>query len=199
MRIALAILAATGLSGCAVEAVYAPLSETRARAYAAPGPATITLVTMIDNLNGSGAHSALILSGSQRVIFDPAGTFRHPLTPERGDVLYGITPRMLDVFVDYLARPRYSMVRHTLAVDRATADRAIALAEARGPVARAACGTAVSGLLRALGYASVGRSLWPKAIMHDVAALPGAREEWTHDATDDVYSPETRDRAAPPV
>lgn len=37
----------------------------------------ISLYTMVNNESGAGAHSALVINASQRVIFDPTGTFKH--------------------------------------------------------------------------------------------------------------------------
>ena len=109
--------------------------------------------------------------------------------PERGDVKYGITPAMLDIYVDYHARPAYHVVLQELEVDAATAARAMALVEARGPVGKAACAQATSGILRELGFAGVGRTFWPKSIMRDFARIPGVTERSVFDDTEDADSP----------
>ena len=64
--------------------------------YRHDGPAALTLYTMINNRSGAGAHSSVMINGSQRVIFDPAGTVRLSAVPERGDVLYGLTPQVVN-------------------------------------------------------------------------------------------------------
>ena len=53
-------------------------AEVAAAAYVAPGPKSISLITVVNNRSGSGGHSALVINGSQQVIFDPAGSFRDP-------------------------------------------------------------------------------------------------------------------------
>ena len=190
MRLAgLALLALVGLAGCA-ERVYAPQAEVAARAWAEPGPPSITLVTVISNRDGSGGHSALVISGSQRVVFDPAGTWRHPLAPERGDVLHGMTPAMLDIYVDYHARPAYHVVMQRVPVSPETAERALRLVRDHGPASKATCARAVSGLLRDMGFEDVGGSWFPTRIRRDFARVPGVEETVIFDDTRDATSPE---------
>ena len=76
---AAAVALALALAACS-ESVYAPAEEARARAWVEPGPPTLTLVTAVSNRDGSGGHSALMVSGGQRVIFDPRG---HVVAPAR--------------------------------------------------------------------------------------------------------------------
>lgn len=185
-----ALAAALLLAGCGADSVYAPLDEVRARAWAAPGPATLTLITAINNRSGSGGHSALMVSGSQRVIFDPAGTWWHPTAPERGDVKYGITPQILDFYTDYHARPTYHVVMQEVVVDPDLAERALRLVQAHGPASKATCGQSVSGLLQELGFAQVRRAWFPDRIMRDFATVPGVTETRIYDDTVDPWSPE---------
>ena len=82
------LLAFAGLAGCAGTAasVWAP-DEAVARArYVHEAPPSITLITVVNNTTGGGAHSALLINADERVIFDPAGTWHHPQLPERNDV-----------------------------------------------------------------------------------------------------------------
>ncbi|MFL4470267.1 hypothetical protein ACERZ8_10430 [Tateyamaria armeniaca] len=97
MRLSAACVLLLLLAACAqTPAVpYASKARTEAVAYRAPGPDTFTIFTMVSNRNGKGAHSALMINGSQRVIFDPAGSFVNERVPEREDVLYGVTPAVL--------------------------------------------------------------------------------------------------------
>lgn len=177
------------LAACGADNIYAPLSEVQDRAYRAEGPTTLTLMTAINNRSGAGGHSALMVSGSQRVIFDPAGTWRHPTVPERGDVLYGITPTMLEFYVDYHARPTYHFVSQEITVPAELAERALQLVQAHGPASKATCGQSVSGLLRELGYTQVNRRWYPDRIMRDFADVPGVRRTERFDDTVDPHSP----------
>jgi hypothetical protein len=193
MRRSIAVLACVAsLAACGADSVYAPPEEVTSRAYAAGGPPTLTLLTAINNRTGGGAHSALMVSGSQRVIFDPAGTWWHPNAPERGDVKFGITDPMLDIYVDYHARPTFRMVLQEITVPPETAERALALVQSHGPAAKATCGVAISGLLRELGFQEVGRTWYPDRVMRDFAALSGVRETVIRDDTIDANSPGRR-------
>ncbi|GIT90844.1 hypothetical protein JANAI62_12990 [Jannaschia pagri] len=178
------------LVACGAEAIYDPLEEVERRAYAAPGPAKLTLITAINNRSGDGGHSALMVSGSQRVLFDPAGTWHHPTVPERGDVLYGITPTMLEFYTDYHARPTYHVVIQDLTVTPEQAERALSLVQAHGPASKATCGVSVSGILRELGYTQVRQSWFPDNVMRSFAAVPGVTERKIFDDTVDAHSPE---------
>lgn len=178
------------LAGCGADSIYAPVAEVSARAHVEPGPARLTLMTAINNRSGEGGHSALMVSGSQRVLFDPAGTWRHPTAPERGDVIYGITPTMLEFYTDYHARPTYHVVVQEVVVPAETAERALALVEAHGPASKATCGMSVSGILRELGFSQVDRSWFPARIMRDFAEVPGVVEHKIFDDTEDAHSPD---------
>ncbi|MGB3554286.1 MAG: hypothetical protein WBA25_06560 [Jannaschia sp.] len=178
------------LVACGAVETAAPSEEIARRAFAAAGPPTLTLVTAINNRSGSGGHSALIVSGSERVIFDPAGTWRHPTVPERGDVLHGITPTMLDYYIDYHARPTYHVVLQEVVVPPDVAARALALVRGHGPASKATCGQAVSGILRELGFTQVDRAWFPDRIMRDFADVPGVTRREIYDDTVDESSPE---------
>ncbi|MCK0167734.1 hypothetical protein MWU52_09270 [Jannaschia sp. S6380] len=187
--VALALLLPV-LAGCGADNVYAPMAEVERRAWQEPGPATLTLVTAISNRSGAGGHSALMVSGSQRVIFDPAGTWHHPTAPERGDVIFGITPTMYDFYIDYHARPTYHVVTQRILVPAATAERALQLVQAHGPAGKATCGQSVSGILRELGFTQVRRAWFPDRIMRDFDTVPGVVRSEIFDDTVDEHSPE---------
>ncbi|WGH79682.1 hypothetical protein [Jannaschia ovalis] len=192
LRAALLALTLPLLAACGADDIYAPMEEVSRHAYVAPGPAKLTLLTAINNRSGAGGHSALMVSGSQRVIFDPAGTWWHPNAPERGDVLYGIDPTMLEFYLDYHARPTYHMVIQEIPVDAATAERALQMVQSHGPAGKATCGQSVSGILRELGFSTVGRSWYPDRIMKDFATVPGVIQHKLFDDTVDPHSPERR-------
>ena len=86
MRVWMALACVGLLAACANDTgIDNTPAEVAAAAYVAPGPRSITLMTMINNRTGSGGHTALLVNGSQQVIFDPAGSFRDPRVIERGD------------------------------------------------------------------------------------------------------------------
>ena len=75
MRVWMALACVGLLAACANDTgIDNTPAEVAAAAYVAPGPRSITLMTMINNRTGSGGHTALVVNGSQQVIFDPAGS-----------------------------------------------------------------------------------------------------------------------------
>ena len=168
------------LAGCAdpPNIPYASDERIKASAYREPGPATLTVITMINNRSGNGGHSALMINGSQRVIFDPAGSFENVRVPEQEDVLYGVSPAVLAGYKSAHARSTYHVVLQTVEVTPEQAEIALQLAEANGPVARAFCTSATTGLLRQVpGFADVNQTFFPTNLMEQMAARAGVVEE----------------------
>lgn len=186
MRILILCLAAgLSLGGCGgtAEPVWAPDEAVAAARYVHPGPTSITLFTVLATRDGSGAHAGLMINGSQRVLFDPAGTWHHPRLPERNDVHFGITPRMVDFYIDYHARETFDVVEQTLAVSPETAELVMARAKAYGAVPKAQCTLAISTILRDVpGFEHLPRTWFPKALMNAFGEMPGVT---TRRITDD--------------
>lgn len=137
------------LTGCAggADNVWASDEAVRAARYVSDEPPSITLFTVIGIPRGEGGHSALMINGSQRVIFDPAGSWNHPRIPERHDVLYGITPNFKNFYIDYHARATYWVAQDTVPVSLDVANRAIARVEANGAVNKGYCAVATGRVL----------------------------------------------------
>ena len=133
---------------------------------------------MVSNRDGSGGHSALMINGSQRVSFDPAGSFENVRVPEQEDVLYGVSPAVLAGYKSAHARSTYHVVLQTVEVTPEQAEVALQLAAANGPVARACCTNATTGLLRQVpGVADVNQTFFPTNLMEQMAARAGVVEE----------------------
>lgn len=182
IRAAAALLLPVALAACAVDPVYDPIVEVQRAAYVSEGPASLTLYTVLRNADDSGAHSALLIDGPQRVLFDPAGSFKLPFVPERGDVLYGFTPRVEKIYQDYHARETFRVVKQTVAVSPAVAAEALRLAEANGPVAPAQCSISVSRLLSKLpGFEDMGTSWFPQSTERRFGQHPGVATQVIRD------------------
>jgi hypothetical protein len=188
-RLLLAALMAASLAACAGESVWAPDEVVSSARYVPEGPAKVTLITVIANRDGSGGHTALLIDGPERVLFDPAGSWRHPMAPERNDVLYGMTPQLWDFYVDYHARETYHVVLHEKEVTPLQAAILIEEVEAYGAVPQAYCSMAVSTVLsRTPGFEGMSRALLPTRTMRNFAALPGVTERRIYDDdSDDNY------------
>ncbi|MFD0981718.1 hypothetical protein [Tropicimonas aquimaris] len=175
------------LSACTEPGPWATEQEIRAAAVRDDGPPTITLFTMINNRTGDGAHSGLMVSGSQRIIFDPAGTFYHPYAPQRADVHYGITDRLVDFYIDYHARITYHVVRQDVVVTPEQAEIALKRAQQYGAVSKAFCTTSIHRILRGVpGFEDIPASPRPKRIMRAFDEIPGVRiRRYYDDSPDD--------------
>ncbi|NUH65736.1 hypothetical protein HTT03_10625 [Sulfitobacter sp. S0837] len=163
------------LAGCSVD--QSPDSSPEAvaaAAYRAPEPPSLTLMTMVNNRTGSGGHTALMVSGSQRVIFDPAGSFRDSRLPERGDVLYGVTPGWLQAYKSAHARSTFHVVSQEIPVSAAVAERALQLVTSNGAVPGAFCANATSGILQQLpGFGHMKSTFYPVKLQEQFQTLPG--------------------------
>jgi hypothetical protein len=179
----LAFLALAACGGPA-EPTWAPDVEVARWAVPHEGPSgRVTVFTVINNENGTGLHTGLLIEGDQRVLFDPAGTFKHPHAPERNDVLYGISDRVLDVYIDYHARERFDVKIQEVDVPISVARQLSADAQAYGAVPKAQCSLAISRLLsKTPGFETVSPSYSPNRTYRNVAELPGVR---TRIVTDD--------------
>ncbi|MFM2357001.1 MAG: hypothetical protein RLZZ528_2737 [Pseudomonadota bacterium] len=162
------------LAACGAEPVWAPDDVVARARYVSGEPPSITLFTVVRKTTGDGAHSGIMIDGSQRVMFDPAGTWHHPTVPERNDLHFGITPRMKAFYIDYHARETYDVIEQKVYVSPEVAEMAIRRAQSQGAVAKAMCGTSVASILRDLpGFESVPQSFFPGRVKAGFARLPG--------------------------
>jgi len=189
MRKTLALLAVLALAACGAQSEYASDAEVAQARFVADGPSTVTLFTVLSTRNGSGAHSGLLINGNERVMFDPAGSWHHPALPERNDVHYGMTDRMINFYIDYHARQTYDVVEQTVVVTREQAEMVAARARAYGAVPKAQCSRSVSYILSGVpGFTSIQNTWSPKKLSADFAALPGATSRLiTDDDADDNH------------
>lgn len=168
------LLAAALIAGCSVDnSPDSPPERVAASAFRSSEPPSLTLFTMVNNRTGSGGHSALMVNGSERVIFDPAGSFRDPRLAERGDVLYGITPGWLQAYKSAHARAAFHVVSQEIPVTAAQAERALRLVRANGPVGGAFCAQATTGILAQIGgFEDISRTFFPVNLMEQIETLP---------------------------
>lgn len=163
------------LSACAnPNAGTAPADEIVASRFANPEPAYISLLTMVNSNSGFGEHAALLINGSQQIIYDPAGSFRHSELPRRDDVVYGVTPLYADYYNSYHARFGYYVRVQRLEITRAQADAMIAASIARGSVPKLWCASAIADVLDDFPqFSDIRPTFFPGAIMKRVANIPG--------------------------
>ncbi len=174
----LALLVLTACGARAPDSSQPSVTDMRAAAVRVDGPPRLTLITVINNRSGAGGHTALMVSGDQRVIFDPAGSYRPDYVTTYDDVLYGISDAQFRYYRSAHARNTFHVVTQELAVAPQVAAQAIALAQARGPVAGAFCARSTAEILRALpGFSDIRPTFFPTALMAQFAARPGVVTE----------------------
>jgi hypothetical protein len=180
MKITALLLLCAALAGCAAAplAPYASDERVASVAYRAPGPASLTVMTMVNNRSGSGGHSALMINGSQRVIFDPAGSFVNARVAEQEDVLFGVTPAVLAGYKSAHARSTYHVVSQTVEVTPEQAEIALQLAVQNGAVSRSFCTSAATGLMQQVpGFEGIKPTFFPTKLMEQMATWPGVVED----------------------
>ncbi|WP_102226733.1 hypothetical protein [Acidimangrovimonas sediminis] len=195
-RLFLSFALLLSLGACAADSVWAPDAEVSKFAYVAPpvqtaSPSrtrTLTLFTVVNNRNGSGGHSSLLVNApTQQVIYDPAGTWTNPWAPERDDVHFGMTPGVLANYIDYHTRVTWHTVELTIPVSPEVAERALKLVEANGASPKAMCADNVSKILRQLpGFQSLPQTFFPVTLMDAFARLPGVKTRVYYDSDPDV-------------
>ena len=175
--IALICAALLVLAGCsAPQQPYASDAFVERVAYVHDGPPRLTLLTMINNSSGSGAHTSLMINGSQRVIFDPAGSFGHESIAERNDVVYGVTPKLADFYTRYHARATFHVKVQKLDVSPAVAERALQLAQGYGAVPQSQCALSTSSILAELFPGQIKRTWFPNQLAEEFGKLEGVTE-----------------------
>lgn len=185
-RSLLAGLPLATLAACSGDSVYAPEEMIKQAAYVGSGPKSVTLYTMRDTTNGSGAHTAVLIDASQRVLWDPAGSFFHEVIPERNDVLFGFSPEVEDYWVSYHARATYYVVGRKKAVAPQTAERLLADFMQAGPVAQANCTRVTSSVMRRVPeFASLPGTWFPVTFDQAFAQLPGVETEIYREGDED--------------
>lgn len=149
----------------------ATLEDVSRAAYSHDGPPSITLYTMLSNRNGAGAHTSILVNGSQRVAFDPAGSFRHEDIVSRNDTVFGMSPYLVDQYTRFHARETYHVVIQTIEVSPEVAEQALQMVVNHPAVMQSHCAMATSQLLAQLpGFEDVSPSYYPKRLMETFAA-----------------------------
>jgi hypothetical protein len=186
LRGLVALALASLVAACSGEEVWAPDTVVSAAAYRPEGAATLSLLTMVSNTNGSGGHSALLIDGPQRLLFDPAGSWFHPQVPERNDVLFGMTPQLYDFYMDYHARETFHVVVQEVPISAEQAATLSAAVQSYGAVPPSGCTRAIADVLRRTpGFESLGRTWFPNRLRRDFGELPGVVETQVHDDDSD--------------
>lgn len=174
-----ALAAVLFLAACGADQTWAPQEQVDAARYVAGPPTTLTMYTTINTDNGSGAHAALLINASQRVLFDPAGTWEHPAVPVQHDVHYGMTDRMVLFYLDYQTRDNFDVIERTIVVPPEIAEMVLRKAQANGAVPKAMCANSIANLLQGIpGFESIRSTMFPIKLGNEFGKIPGVRERY---------------------
>lgn len=175
----LALLGLVLIAACTKPVVFAPEADVIAARYQHAGPIEIVIYNVVNNERGTGEHAALLINApSQRVLFDPAGSWTHPQSPERHDVHYGITEQQLFRYTYYHARRTHHVRIQHLQVPPEVAEQILRLAEAYGPVPDAYCAKSIVAILNQVPqFAFIRDSFYPNSLSDQFATIPGVVEE----------------------
>ncbi len=155
-------------------------AEIANAAYVSPNPPSITLLTMVNTATGTGEHSAILINGSQQVIYDPAGTFRHSTAPRADDVNYGMHPGLVRVYKSFHARFGYHVVSQEMQVSREFADRVLARAIEVGTTPKLFCANSTSQVLNTFPeFAAIPTTFYPGKLMNRFSELAGVVTTYT--------------------
>jgi hypothetical protein len=186
LRLAFCLVALLGLAGCGAQSVWAPQEQVDAARFVAGPPTSITLYTVVNKSSGSGAHSAILVNGSERVIFDPAGSWHHPRLPERNDVHFGMTDKAIAFYIDYHARKTYDVIEQKIIVSPEIAELVLQRVKDYGPVPKSQCTAATSSVLRGVpGFEGLPSTWFPKTLSKAFGELPGVSTRLITDDDDD--------------
>lgn len=176
------------LAGCG-QAIWASDEEVQAARYSHGGLPELTLVTIMNYSTKRGDHTALFINGSERVIFDPAGSWKLDGIPERNDVHFGMTPAAGASFYMSHVRPSHYAVVQRLVVTPEIAAQAYALALQAGPVPPSRCASTTSALLRQLaGFEGIRSTFFPQILMQSFAQMQGVQTYEIHHDDPNVNS-----------
>lgn len=189
LRLLSGLVIVLGLAACGAEPKWAPQEQVDAVRFVSEEPPSITLYTVVNTRTGSGAHSAILVNASERVIFDPAGTWYHPKLPERNDVHFGMTDKAVAFYLDYHTRITYDTIEQKIYVSPQVAELVLARVKAYGAVAKAMCTQANSSILRGIpGFESLPQTFYPKVLSTAFGKLPGVSTRViTDDDADDNH------------
>lgn len=189
LRLCLPLLAILGLAACAADAKFASDSALAQARFVSGEPPSVTLYTVVNNNSEAGAHSGLLIDGRERVLYDPAGTWYHPTVPERADLHYGITDRMLSFYIDYHARVSFRVIEQKRYVPQSTIDLILQRTIAKGAAAKATCSQTLSSILIGVpGFEDIRQTWFPNQMSKDFGKAPGVSYRVIRDGDPDENS-----------
>ncbi|MHA3978019.1 hypothetical protein ACW9UR_10075 [Halovulum sp. GXIMD14794] len=181
VRLFAPVLLLMTVAGCAVEEA-APYEEISRARHVSDEEPYVAVVSMVSNKSDRAAHTALFINASERVIYDPAGTFQHDSMPERGDIHYGATDRMIDYYERYHARFSHHVHVQKIYVSRDVAEQTLRRAQAQGPSPKSFCTTHTIKVLNDVdGLPQFESSFYPEKLRSQVARMLQVEDRYVYE------------------
>ena len=195
------------LLACGPSYERASQDEVNAAFYHHGGPPQIALLSMVSTGNDVSEHAGIMVNGSQRILYDPAGTYDSSQVPNwkafprRNDIHYGLTDRAFLQYKRFHARVGYYVHQQTVTVPLEVANRAIRLCEERGETKFLFCAQSASWVLKQLpGFTHIKSTFSPENLRRDFAKVAGVVDSELHesDAGKNYQVGDPDDTAPPP-
>ncbi len=174
------------LSSCTKpEYTRATQAQVQAAFYHSDAPPSISLLNMVNENTDSSEHAGLLINGSQRVLYDPAGDYWVKGRPRKDDIHYGMTDQWVQNYESFHARLGFFVQKQTVYVSQGVADLAIRKAQERGETYHTQCASSASWVLRQLpGFSSIPQTMFPDRLRKAFARLPNVQTTYIYE--DDV-------------
>lgn len=173
------LLVLASLNGCTrSDYPRASQEEVEAAFYRSDAPPSISLMSMVSEASERSEHVGILINGSQRVLYDPAGDYYVLSRPRRDDIHYGMTDQWVQHYESFHSRLGFYVEKLTIPVSLQVADLAIARSQERGETYHTQCATSASWVLSGLpGFERIPRTMSPDTIRQVFATLPGVQTD----------------------
>lgn len=177
------LMAMAALSAACAQEVNASRAEIASVRYVADEAPYIALLTMVNDKSQRGAHSALLINASERVIYDPAGTFAHSTLAEKGDIQYGVTDQALQFYKRYHARDSHFVHTQKLNVSAELAEAVLRRAQLQGPSPKMFCTINTAQILQDIPqFSFIKPGFYPEGLRKQFATIPGIENSYLRES-----------------
>lgn len=187
MRAIAALLASlVALAGCAAASSDELAEIARTVSYhPTDAQPSATLIVSQEKNGGGGVHAALMITGSEQLIYDPSGSYHNSRTRRVGDVVYGVTPKVVEEFALHQADYRHDAVLHQVPISHDLAEALLRRARAHGGSLPGFCASNISDVVgRAGPFAGVRDTMWPSELSEDFGRIEGVETRVVTDEDD---------------
>jgi len=158
----------------------APGNDSGSGSGSDPGPGPTPMLTLLEVRAGvpyTGSHSAPMVTGAERVIFDPAGSFGGSGVAVHDNIIRDVSEPALDLLMAFQTPDGFAVVRHDLPVTPEVPSLALTQFAQRPATTPGGCACTVAKVLGGLpGFPGFDGLMMPDRFFVRFAALLGVRE-----------------------